>query len=75
VKETAQELKVVSTKLEEAQHRAGIARKLFETSFMPNADHEYAAADAIMLLMMDIDDALLAARVALNGEPFADVPF
>lgn len=68
-------LSIVSVKLEEAQHRAGVAKKLFMTSFYPTEDHEYAAMDAVMLLLSDVDNALRAARVALDGEPETDVPF
>jgi hypothetical protein len=75
VNETADALTIVSLKLEEAQHRAGIAKGLVMTSFYPNADHEGAAMDAVLLLFADIDATLREARVALNG-PAADAsPF
>jgi hypothetical protein len=73
--ETTEALSIVSAKLEEAQHRAGVAQKLVMTSFYPNADHEYAAMDAVMLLFSDIDNALRAARVALNGPADEKLPF
>lgn len=75
MKPQEEQLRIVSAQLENAQHRAGIASKLVMTSFYPNADHEYAAMDAVMLLFGDIDTALRAARVALNGTPEGDVPF
>lgn len=61
--------------LENARHRAGIASKLVMTNFYPDADREYAAMDAVMLLFEDIDAALRAARVALNGTLEDENPF
>lgn len=75
MKQPEEQLRIVSAQLENAQHRVGIAQKLVMTSFYPNAGHEYAAMDAVMLLFGDIDAALRAARFALNGTPGDGVPF
>lgn len=72
---TAEALKVVSAKLEEAQHRAGLAKRLVSTSFYPSQDHELTAMDAVLLLLNDADDAMRAARIALDGPADTEIPF
>jgi hypothetical protein len=73
--DTLEALTIVSVKLEDAQHRAGVARGLVMTNLYPGSDNERAAMDAIMLLFSDMDDALRAARLALNGPAEEKLPY
>jgi len=61
--------------LEDARHRAGVARRLLKHGFYPADENEGAAMDALILLLHDVDTALCAARVALNGNDHSDIPF
>ena len=74
--QTAQLVDNLATLAEDAQHRAGLVRRLVTTNLSPNRDGEAAVLDAALSLLNDVDRLLRAMRIAMNGEDgMADIPF